>query len=57
MSEGKRCWLTLGSFGNAVELIVAIAALMHNELSLVQQSLLGSVLSNLLLVLGMSFFA
>ncbi|WVQ78296.1 calcium/proton exchanger [Cryptococcus sp. DSM 104549] len=45
------------SFGNAVELIVAIAALAQNELRLVQTSLLGSVLSNLLLVLGMSFFA
>ncbi|KAL7423945.1 hypothetical protein Q5752_001530 [Cryptotrichosporon argae] len=45
------------TFGNAVELIVAIAALLQNELRLVQTSLLGSVLSNLLLVLGMSFFA
>ncbi|WVO13902.1 calcium/proton exchanger [Cryptococcus depauperatus] len=45
------------TFGNAVELIVAIAALVQNELRLVQTSLLGSVLSNLLLVLGMSFFA
>ncbi|WVR05215.1 calcium/proton exchanger [Kwoniella sp. DSM 27419] len=45
------------TFGNAVELIVAIAALINNELRLVQTSLLGSVLSNLLLVLGMSFFA
>jgi len=45
------------TFGNAVELIVAIAALMQNQLRLVQMSLLGSVLSNLLLVLGMSFFA
>lgn len=45
------------SFGNAVELIVAIAALLQNQLDLVKTSLLGSVLSNLLLVLGMSFFA
>ncbi|KAL1409684.1 hypothetical protein Q8F55_003680 [Vanrija albida] len=45
------------TFGNAIELIVAIAALVQNELRLVQTSLLGSVLSNLLLVLGMSFFA
>ncbi|WVF72177.1 calcium/proton exchanger [Kwoniella sp. CBS 6097] len=45
------------TFGNAVELIVAIAALFQNELRLVQTSLLGSVLSNILLVLGMSFFA
>ncbi|WWC69435.1 calcium/proton exchanger [Kwoniella pini CBS 10737] len=33
------------TFGNAVELIVAIAALVQNELRLVQTSLLGSVLS------------
>lgn len=45
------------SFGNAVELIVAIVALLQNQLDLVKTSLLGSVLSNLLLVLGMSFFA
>ena len=71
------------TFGNAVELIVAIAALVQSmffvlgsissrgreneanapntdhtdELRLVQMSLLGSVLSNLLLVLGMSFAA
>lgn len=44
------------TFGNAVELIVAIVALTQNELRLVQTSLMGSVLSNLLLVLGMSFF-
>ncbi|EJU00797.1 calcium:hydrogen antiporter [Dacryopinax primogenitus] len=45
------------SFGNAVEIIVAIDALLHGQLRIVQTSLLGSILSNLLLVLGMSFFA
>ncbi|CAE6401428.1 unnamed protein product [Rhizoctonia solani] len=45
------------SFGNAVEIIVGIAALTQGELRLVQTSMLGSVLSNLLLVLGMSFLA
>ncbi|GJE87088.1 calcium/proton exchanger [Phanerochaete sordida] len=45
------------SFGNAVEIIVGIAALMQGELRIVQTSLLGSILSNLLLVLGCSFFA
>jgi len=34
-----------------------LTKLMIDELRLVQTSLLGSVLSNLLLVLGMSFFA
>ncbi|CAE6389854.1 unnamed protein product [Rhizoctonia solani] len=45
------------SFGNAVEIIVGIAALAQGELRIVQTSMLGSVLSNLLLVLGMSFLA
>ncbi|OTB00410.1 hypothetical protein M426DRAFT_66000 [Hypoxylon sp. CI-4A] len=44
------------SFGNAVELIVAIIALAKNEIKVVQTSLVGSILSNLLLVLGMCFF-
>ncbi|KXJ86210.1 Sodium/calcium exchanger protein-domain-containing protein [Microdochium bolleyi] len=43
------------TFGNAVELIVAIIALTHNEIRVVQTSLIGSILSNLLLVLGMCF--
>ncbi|KAH9063878.1 calcium/proton exchanger [Lactarius vividus] len=45
------------TLGNAVELIVAIIALVKCELSVVQSSLIGSILSNLLLVLGMCFFA
>ncbi|KAJ3168248.1 hypothetical protein HDU88_001687 [Geranomyces variabilis] len=45
------------SFGNAVELIMSIIALFSNEIVVVQTSLIGSILSNLLLVLGMSFFA
>ncbi|KAA8636675.1 hypothetical protein SMACR_04807 [Sordaria macrospora] len=44
------------SFGNAVELIVAVIALTHNEIVVVQTSLIGSILSNLLLVMGMCFF-
>ncbi|THV03210.1 calcium/proton exchanger [Dendrothele bispora CBS 962.96] len=45
------------TLGNAVELIVAIIALTQCKLQLVQSSLVGSILSNLLLVLGMCFFA
>ncbi|GAA6026814.1 hypothetical protein JCM8097_005880 [Rhodosporidiobolus ruineniae] len=45
------------TFGNAVELIVGILALIRGELRIVQTSLLGSILSNLLLVLGCSFVA
>lgn len=41
---------------NAVELIVAIIALVDNEVTIVQTSLIGSMLSNLLLVMGMCFF-
>ncbi|KAH8809174.1 Sodium/calcium exchanger protein-domain-containing protein [Xylogone sp. PMI_703] len=44
------------SFGNAVELIVAIIALAKKEVVVVQTSLIGSILSNLLLVMGMCFF-
>lgn len=43
------------TFGNAVELIVAIIALIKGEIRIVQASLIGSMLSNLLLVLGMCF--
>ncbi|KAF5232171.1 hypothetical protein FANTH_13085 [Fusarium anthophilum] len=39
------------TFGNAV----SIAALKRNEIALVQASMLGSILSNLLLVMGMCF--
>lgn len=41
---------------NAVELIVAIIALVKNKTLIVQTSLIGSMLSNLLLVMGMCFF-
>lgn len=44
------------SFGNAVELIVGILALVKGEIVIVQTSLIGSMLSNLLLVMGMCFF-
>jgi len=45
------------SFGNAVEIIVGIAALRQGQLRIVQTSMLGSILSNILLVLGSSFIA
>lgn len=43
-------------YRNAVELIVAIIALIQGEIVIVQTSLIGSILSNLLLVMGMCFF-
>ncbi|KAK4359335.1 hypothetical protein RND71_021564 [Anisodus tanguticus] len=42
--------------GNATELIIAIFALMQHKVDVVKYSLLGSILSNLLLVLGTSLF-
>jgi len=45
------------TFGNAVEMIVTINAIKEGLVSVVQGSLLGSILSNMLLVLGMAFFA
>ncbi|GLT55730.1 hypothetical protein SLA2020_288250 [Shorea laevis] len=42
--------------GNATELIIAIFALAQSKTDLVKYSLLGSVLANLLLVLGTSLF-
>ncbi|KAH7371711.1 Sodium/calcium exchanger protein-domain-containing protein [Pyrenochaeta sp. MPI-SDFR-AT-0127] len=43
------------SFGNAVELILFIILLSSNQIEVVQASLLGSILANLLLILGMAF--
>lgn len=40
--------------GNATELIIAIFALIEKKVLVVKYSLLGSILSNLLLVLGTS---
>ncbi|KAL5221480.1 hypothetical protein ABZP36_026193 [Zizania latifolia] len=42
--------------GNATELIIALFALLKGKIEVVKCSLLGSVLSNLLLVLGSSLF-
>ncbi|XP_065852371.1 vacuolar cation/proton exchanger 3-like [Euphorbia lathyris] len=42
--------------GNATELIIAIFALSQHKIEVVKYSLLGSILSNLLLVLGTSLF-
>ncbi|KAG8626830.1 hypothetical protein KVT40_005775 [Elsinoe batatas] len=59
-SVARRVGDTLGallnvSFGNAVELIIYIIALTKGEVRIVQASLLGSLLSNLLLIMGMAF--
>ncbi|KAJ1674083.1 hypothetical protein EV182_003998 [Spiromyces aspiralis] len=44
------------TFGNAVELLVSMMALLKGEKQVVQTSLIGSMLSNLLLVGGGCFF-
>ncbi|VFQ79131.1 unnamed protein product [Cuscuta campestris] len=45
------------TFGNATELIISMYALNNGMMRVVQQSLLGSILSNMLLVLGCAFFS
>ena len=45
------------TFGNATEMIVSVFALRDGLLRVVQLSLVGSIFSNMLLVLGCAFFA
>jgi Ca2+:H+ antiporter len=44
------------TFGNAAELIIALVALNKGHVALVKASITGSIVGNLLLVLGLSFF-
>ena len=44
------------TFGNAPELIIAIVALQAGLLDMVRASLIGAILANLLLALGLAFF-
>ena len=45
------------TFGNAAELIIALAAMQRGLYDVVKASLTGSIVGNVLLVLGASFFA
>src|SRR5215475_4845788 len=45
------------TFGNAAELIISIAGLQHGLYDVVRASLTGSIIGNLLLVLGASMLA
>ncbi|CVK95930.1 related to Ca2+/H+-exchanging protein, vacuolar [Fusarium mangiferae] len=45
------------TLGNLVELIILVVALVNNHIRIVQASILGSVLVNLLLILGSALFA
>ena len=47
----------LATFGNATELIIAIVAINRGHVELARASLVGSIIINVLLVLGMSFMA
>ena len=49
--------LVNATFGNAVEMILTYQTVVQGLLTVAKGSLLGSILSNLLLVLGMAFFA
>lgn len=44
------------TFGNAPELIIALVTLRAGYLDMVRASLIGAILANLLLALGLSFF-
>jgi Ca2+:H+ antiporter len=44
------------TFGNAPELIIALVALKAGYLDMVRASIIGAILANLLLALGLSFF-
>ena len=59
---GERTGPTIGgflnaTFGNAAELIIAIFALQAGLIELVKASIIGSILGNLLLILGLSLMA
>ncbi|KAE8352706.1 plasma membrane calcium-transporting ATPase [Aspergillus coremiiformis] len=45
------------TFGNAVEMIVGITAVLQGEINVVQSSMVGSILSGTLLVLGCCFLS
>lgn len=49
--------LVNATFGNAVEVVIAIFALKNGQIEVVQASMIGSCLSNLLFVLGCCFIA
>jgi Ca2+:H+ antiporter len=44
------------TFGNVAELIISVFLILDDEVEVVKASLTGSILGNLLLVLGLSFF-
>lgn len=53
---GSKTALLNASMSNFIEIVLAISALRKCELRVVQSSLVGSILSKLLLILGLCFF-
>jgi Ca2+:H+ antiporter len=49
--------LVNATFGNVTELIISVFLILDDEIEIVKASLTGSILGNLLLVLGISFLA
>ncbi|DAC72567.1 MAG TPA: calcium/proton exchanger [Thermoplasmata archaeon] len=49
--------LLSATFGNAIELIIAIFALRAGLIQVVQASIIGSIIGNILLLVGLSIFA
>lgn len=45
------------TFGNAAELVIAIIAIRNGLIDIVKYSLIGSIIGNILLILGLSLFA
>lgn len=43
------------TFGNVVEMLICVSGIRHGEVAVVQCTLIGSILSNLLLVMGCAF--
>lgn len=54
---GSKTGLINATLSNIVEIVLAISALRKCELRIVQSALIGSILSKLLLILGLCFFA
>jgi Ca2+:H+ antiporter len=57
VSNAKYAYFACSRFGNAIELILCINALRAGRMNLILNTIVGSILSNLLLVMGSAFVA
>lgn len=55
VTSGTIAGLLNATFGNVVEMLLCVAGIQSNQLAVVQCTLVGSILSNLLLVMGTAF--